>query len=626
MAYISTEQVLLSAKRLADLHVFFGFAFLGFKKAGIPVGKSIPLTYRYIHIEILEEYFRLLPDVDKFFSPFASSNPSNPWVSNRYASTTLQRVVKDTFGDAFVHAGKSTWGWREQYVKILADLMRSNRSARIPVADLAVWLYRDRVIDLGKRPARQLEVWFQSEFNFSEEEYEQLCSSDRFDRQIDLAEEPYDESTVLNTFGWPDLARPNDGAVLDSMELRNVGPVRDVPYEPSSRLNLIVGDNSVGKTFILDTAWWALTGVWADFPAEPKDGNHRRSSEIEYTLKSGEALARPNLALYDPSEGGWKKRQDEIEGFAFYARHDGSYEIWDTLRSTSAKWRSAPNVLTFSKTSVWDGLVATDSTGRRRHVCNGLIVDLVDWYAQGSESFQGQLFSRALKIIAAGTEISGLGPPTKIASDSRAIPTLRMPYGRVPIVYASAGTQRALSIAYLLVWAWTEHAQSAEGVNRRPFSTPVVLLDELEAHLHPKWQRQILPALVRMLEGFGAGVLAQIHVATHSPLVLASVEPMANDHDSIHHLFLDDSEVRLRSMTFERQGTVDAWLMSDFFDMDSARSKAAEDVIEAAKSLQIQGSDAPRRDVLRVHQRLREVLPDDDEFWIRWNFFRRSFE
>lgn len=624
MAYISTEQIVLSAKRLANLHVFFGFAFLGFKKARLPVGASVYLTYNYINEEILKKYFRLLPDVDKFFSPFASSNPANPWVSNRYASTSLQRVVKDTFGDAFVHKGRSTWGWKEDYVAILRSLMRSTKSARIPVADLAVWLYRDRHLSGDLRPARQLEIWFEEEFGFTEYEYDALCSPERFDRRIELSSDPFDETLILNTFGWPDRARPSEGAVLDFIELRNVGPVQRVNYEPSSRVNLIVGDNSVGKTFILDTAWWALTGAWAEFPAEPKDENHRRSSEIEFALRSGEALARPNIALYDPYEGGWKYRPDEVEGFAFYARHDGSYEVWDTLKGTSAKWRSAPNVLTFSKSSIWDGLVVSDGTGRKRHVCNGLIVDLVEWYSKGAESYEGHLFSRALKTIAAGTEISGLGPPTKISSDSRAIPTLRMPYGQVPIVYASAGTQRALSIAYLLVWAWTEHTQSAAGANRKPFSGPVILLDELEAHLHPKWQRQILPALIKMLEGFGNDVLPQVHVATHSPLVLASVEPISSDRDTIHHLSLEGSDVQLRSVHFERQGTVDAWLMSDFFDMDSARSKEAEVLIETAKEMQAQGKRASKRDVERLHDRLRDVLPDDDEFWIRWNFFKQK--
>lgn len=45
----------------------------------------------------------------------------------------------------------------------------------------------------------------------------------------------------------------------------------------------------------------------------------------------------------------------------------------------------------------------------------------------------------------------------------------------------------------------------------------VILLDEIETHLHPGWQRQVLPAFQRMFPK------AQIFVATHSPFVAASL-------------------------------------------------------------------------------------------------------
>jgi AAA domain, putative AbiEii toxin, Type IV TA system len=53
----------------------------------------------------------------------------------------------------------------------------------------------------------------------------------------------------------------------------------------------------------------------------------------------------------------------------------------------------------------------------------------------------------------------------------------------------------------------------------------VFLLDEIESHLHPAWQRKILPAFQRMFPK------AQIFVATHSPFVIASL-----NHGWIHSL------------------------------------------------------------------------------------------
>lgn len=51
------------------------------------------------------------------------------------------------------------------------------------------------------------------------------------------------------------------------------------------------------------------------------------------------------------------------------------------------------------------------------------------------------------------------------------------------------------------------------------FSQPIFLfLDEVDIHLHPKWQRLILPAVQRLFTG------AEVFVSTHSPFVVGSVE------------------------------------------------------------------------------------------------------
>jgi energy-coupling factor transporter ATP-binding protein EcfA2 len=51
------------------------------------------------------------------------------------------------------------------------------------------------------------------------------------------------------------------------------------------------------------------------------------------------------------------------------------------------------------------------------------------------------------------------------------------------------------------------------------FAQPIFLfLDEVDIHLHPKWQRRILPAIQKLLPN------AQVFVSTHSPFVVGSVE------------------------------------------------------------------------------------------------------
>ena len=79
------------------------------------------------------------------------------------------------------------------------------------------------------------------------------------------------------------------------------------------------------------------------------------------------------------------------------------------------------------------------------------------------------------------------------------MPTLQHPYGEVPIVFESAGIKRMVALAYLIVWTWTEHQMLAATLDRTIASKLVLIVDELEAHLHPKWQRTVLPALLGVL-------------------------------------------------------------------------------------------------------------------------------
>ncbi|MGA2659881.1 MAG: AAA family ATPase [Verrucomicrobiota bacterium] len=64
----------------------------------------------------------------------------------------------------------------------------------------------------------------------------------------------------------------------------------------------------------------------------------------------------------------------------------------------------------------------------------------------------------------------------------------------------------------------------------------VFLLDEVEGHLHPVWQRRVLPAFQRLFSK------AQIFVATHSPFVISSL-----GHGWIHPLILEkDGKVKIK--------------------------------------------------------------------------------
>ena len=198
-----------------------------------------------------------------------------------------------------------------------------------------------------------------------------------------------------------------------------------------------------------------------------------------------------------------------------------------------------------------------------------------------------------------------------------------MPYGQdVPVVHASAGMRRVIALAYLLVWGWQEHCRASE-LRGLPVTGQITfLIDEIEAHLHPRWQRGILGALLEVMAALTktGQVAVQVLAATHSPLLLASIEPFFDDQrDALWSLDLIDNQVRLAQGPWRRRGDANAWLTSDAFGLSSARSVEAERVIEqASKALADEHFDNAK--ARQIDGELRRLLGDTDPFWIRWRF------
>lgn len=405
--------------------------------------------------------------------------------------------------------------------------------------------------------------------------------------------------------------------MLESLHLQNVGPAPEMKMEFAPRLNLITGDNGLGKSFLLDVAWWALTRTWARGLALPKPGA-KSSISFAYTKKT----PRPYTytSKFDVGSERWsvKNSRPAIPGLILYAQVDGGFSVWDPARNY---WKDdspdRPNAYLFSASEVWEG----------NEYCEGLIRDWASWQREKGRPFE--LLSKVLETVSPSpAERLEAGELRKLTvGDPKRYPTLRMPYGEdVPVIHASAGMRRIIALAYLLIWTWEEHLEAARVRGEAPAREVVFLIDEIEAHLHPQWQRRIVPALLKVMDSLTGehGSRVQLVAVTHSPLVLASAEPLFDaENDAWFDLDLDVKVrgVVLRKRTFVRRGEVGNWLTSEAFDLNEPRSLEGETAITAALALLDQESPSEHA-IASVDKLLREArLPDIDPFWVRWDYF-----
>ncbi|MFB1490563.1 MULTISPECIES: AAA family ATPase [unclassified Thiocapsa] len=412
--------------------------------------------------------------------------------------------------------------------------------------------------------------------------------------------------------------------MLQYLQFQDVGPAPQMEIAFHERMNFLVGDNGLGKTFLLDAAWWALTRTWARQKLLPHRPPTTPQITYRYTKKRGGR--HEYTSKFDRESEHWPLAQGRppIPGLVLYAQVDGGFSVWDPARND---WKGEnperqPAYL-FSPQSVWDGLPLNEPV----KYCNGLIADWASWQLENGQAFE-QLESVLRALSPSDEEPLESGALVKVSlSDARKHPTIKMPYGLpVPLIHASAGIRRIVSLGYLLVWAWQEHLASAELQGVAPAREIVFLIDEVEAHLHPQWQRRIVPALLDVMEALTGKhtIPVQLITATHSPLVLASSESRFDDRkDAIWELDLTHGEVELRAFPWSRLGDANAWLTSSAFDLKEPRSLEAE--LAMTQALALLRKESPSlAEIDKVDAALRGVLSDIDRFWVRWSQYRDS--
>ena len=596
--YLSVDAVLKAISILrTEVHPFIGITFVACKRAQLKVGSLEDVSLDKLTRAHMDEHHRIDRRSNWYFQPFKGG--PKVWITNKYPSSGLQTVNTQTFSSVFLHPRDSRqWGFASDYLDRMVAVLRQNKiSFPIPADALAIWLYKDA--DLGSIASyEELVQLFFSEYNITETERLQLFSEMPMQQQMSdeetFVDTPLEMTSVLHALHEPPDALAEGGRTITSLHLQNAGPAADMTLNFGQRLTIITGDNGLGKSFLLDFSWWVATGLWADREAIAQS-SQKAAPKVEYTLSGTSGRLSTFTAMFDPSSQRWIRQREAmtIEALAVFSRADGSFAVSDPIRSKFN--RDAPGAGCLNSYEVWNG---------RPGLIEGLIRDWIRWQTSDKKVFDQ--FSAVLKRLSP-EDLGTLTPgrSVRLSGDPREIPTILHRYGSVPVTHASSGVQRVLLLAYLIIWSWQEHELAARNLGRSPLRRMMVIVDELEAHLHPKWQRVVLPALMSIGDLLSSDLALQAVAATHSPMILASMESSFDaSSDVLYHLYGVESSVRLEETPFVKYGDATGWLTSPLFGLRQARSREAELAIEEAKRLQL-AEEPNTSEVAAVSERLK---------------------
>lgn len=153
---------------------------------------------------------------------------------------------------------------------------------------------------------------------------------------------------------------------------------------------------------------------------------------------------------------------------------------------------------------------------------------------------------------------------------------------KVSTISLSDGYRSILALAGDLVWRLIEAFPDSEN----PLDEEgVVLIDELDIHLHPTWQRSIAGLLREIFPNL------QFIMATHSPLVAAG----AGEDAVTYRFYKRDGNIRVEQIKNVYSMSVDQILKSDAFGLVSSFSPDAQSRIDRYYSLK-RKSDRTRKE------------------------------
>jgi len=341
-------------------------------------------------------------------------------------------------------------------------------------------------------------------------------------------------------------------------------------------VNLLLGTNGGGKSTVLKAI--ALAAI------SPALGNETRDSQVPNLVRKGsdsdcEICASLHLHADEGPDASidprllmriWQSKTGEsLAGNELpeqlrdaWARTEGPGFFLVAYGATRTAPVPAPghSALDEAETPLFD---APDSSGAERQlrIRNLLhdrtpLVSLEEWLEPVDRPRKDHLLQVINELLPPDTKFEGKQEGGRFVLEHRGV--------EVPFSALSDGLRSYLAwVCDLLFWL---HAVTP--AERNVTDIPgVVLVDEIDQRLHPRWQQRVIPTVASVFPRL------QIFASSHSPLVAGSLHH--------HNLFLlePDSDARgqgaqrIRTLEEEVFGrTADRILQGSFFELESTRS------------------------------------------------------
>ena len=394
---------------------------------------------------------------------------------------------------------------------------------------------------------------------------------------------------------------------IKTFRITNAGPFDDITFEFDEHVNVFVGPNNSGKSTALFGLASATVFSFA-FPAKLLQGPSREG-KWEITLFDSQPVqpVEGNLLIPLSPPPHYQVTLDHLVeiGFStFIPAIRNSTEFrpkGPEIHTSEVLAGQTPGGAEFSNLAEWERRSELTKTEASLIDDEAIIRKMIELdyaaYRRRNPEIRG-LIDKVGKIaseITEGYPIDFLG----VGEDRRGLfPEFQTPDGNLPLNVLSQGTQSTIQWLAHLVFGYAQYYDYPENLTEKP---GVLIVDEIDAHLHPSWQRKIIPALTKNFPNL------QIFCSTHSPLMLAGLEEgqvqlLSRD---------DDNRVTVSRNRWDMAGwSAEEILRSVLGVRDTTDLTTTEDVDRMGElAIKEELSEEEKVELEELRQRVGEVIP-----------------
>ncbi|MFC1848432.1 AAA family ATPase [Chloroflexota bacterium] len=333
---------------------------------------------------------------------------------------------------------------------------------------------------------------------------------------------------------------------VKNLEIRMLGPFDTIEFDFDMHVNVFIGPNNCGKTTALIALAEAVTypfvvperyfrGVKIPYlktiswdermqvkhvpPWVVNSADVKLMKKLGYTgfipaLRENTGF-RPKSPMGEATNDSRKRRgiESELYEFEMGTREDTLFQRHQYTISEKNKTLTAGEKKELERRKPWSSNAYRVSRITDEEVVSKMVE--LDYRSYRKDDTR---FRDVVSVIARIASEIMIGFPVNFQrieeEDSSLYPQFTTPNGHLPLDKLSQGTQSIIQWLSRLVLGMAEYYDFPKDLTKKP---AIFIIDEIDAHMHPEWQRRIIPTITKNLPN------CQLFVSTHSPLILSGL-------------------------------------------------------------------------------------------------------